>query len=118
MEVSKKDESLSEEGGDGITINKSKGWKARAQKKSDDDGSVKKAVPEAPKPLNVTLGDCLACSGCITSAEAVLIAEQSHEKVLEVLERKKKVFREGWKHFLIAFAYRNFCFSLAGSHHF
>lgn len=84
MEV-KKDK---EEGGDGITINKSKGWKARA-KKSEDGAAEMKAL-EPPKPLNVTLGDCLACSGCITSAEAVLIAEQSHEKVLEVLEKKKK----------------------------
>lgn len=92
VEVSKKDEVTDEAGDGGITINKSKGWKARAQKKSDDS-AIK--LPEAPKPLNVTLGDCLACSGCITSAEAVLIAEQSHEKVLEVLERKKKVLLNG-----------------------
>lgn len=85
----KKDEEVTEEAGDGITINKSKGWKARAKK--SDEGAAAKVAPQPPKPLNVTLGDCLACSGCITSAEAVLIAEQSHEKVLEVLEKKKKV---------------------------
>ena len=30
------------------------------------------------KKANITLNDCLACSGCITSAESILIAEQSH----------------------------------------
>lgn len=30
--------------------------------------------------------DCLACSGCITSAEGVLITQQSQEEVLKVLK--------------------------------
>lgn len=34
----------------------------------------------------VSLNDCLACSGCVTSAEAVLIAEQSNQKFIRVLE--------------------------------
>ncbi|KAK0212670.1 iron hydrogenase [Desarmillaria ectypa] len=34
----------------------------------------------------VNLNDCLACSGCITSAESVLITLQSHIEVLKVLE--------------------------------
>lgn len=85
----KKDVPLESGDGIGITINKSKGWKSRAKKV--DDVSLAPKEPETPKPLSVTLGDCLACSGCITSAEAVLIAEQSHEKVFEVLERKKQV---------------------------
>uniref|UniRef100_A0A8H7Y3A8 Cytosolic Fe-S cluster assembly factor NAR1 n=1 Tax=Psilocybe cubensis TaxID=181762 RepID=A0A8H7Y3A8_PSICU len=33
----------------------------------------------------ISLNDCLACSGCITSAESVLITMQSHTEVLEVL---------------------------------
>lgn len=32
----------------------------------------------------VTLNDCLACSGCITSAESVLIEQMSVEKFLEM----------------------------------
>lgn len=36
--------------------------------------------------VEITLGDCLACSGCITSAEGVLITQQSQEEVLKVLE--------------------------------
>lgn len=34
----------------------------------------------------VSLNDCLACSGCVTSAEAVLIAEQSNQKFLSKLQ--------------------------------
>ncbi|KAM5532571.1 hypothetical protein V8D89_013777 [Ganoderma adspersum] len=34
----------------------------------------------------ISLNDCLACSGCITSAESVLITMQSHTEVLHVLE--------------------------------
>ncbi|KIM30427.1 hypothetical protein M408DRAFT_285408 [Serendipita vermifera MAFF 305830] len=34
----------------------------------------------------ISLNDCLACSGCITSAESVLITMQSHEEVLAVLK--------------------------------
>lgn len=35
--------------------------------------------------VEITLQDCLACSGCITSAEGVLITQQSQEEVLKVL---------------------------------
>ena len=34
----------------------------------------------------ITLNDCLACSGCITSAESVLIQSQSDEEVKKVLK--------------------------------
>ncbi|KAI0356294.1 iron hydrogenase [Trametes cingulata] len=34
----------------------------------------------------ISLNDCLACSGCITSAESVLITMQSHTEVLNVLQ--------------------------------
>ncbi|KAJ4483409.1 iron hydrogenase [Lentinula aciculospora] len=33
----------------------------------------------------ISLNDCLACSGCITSAESVLITLQSHKEVLDFL---------------------------------
>ncbi|XP_004533876.1 probable cytosolic Fe-S cluster assembly factor GJ13047 [Ceratitis capitata] len=35
--------------------------------------------------VEITLQDCLACSGCITSAEGVLITQQSQEELLKVL---------------------------------
>ena len=37
-------------------------------------------------PAQITLTDCLACSGCVTSAEAVLISLQSHSEVLNALD--------------------------------
>uniref|UniRef100_A0A4W3JSW9 Nuclear prelamin A recognition factor-like protein n=1 Tax=Callorhinchus milii TaxID=7868 RepID=A0A4W3JSW9_CALMI len=37
----------------------------------------------------ITLNDCLACSGCITSAESVLIIQQSHEELYKVLNENK-----------------------------
>ncbi|KAL2023243.1 hypothetical protein VTK56DRAFT_3366 [Thermocarpiscus australiensis] len=43
------------------------------------------APPNAP-PAQISLTDCLACSGCVTSAEAVLVSLQSHAEVLNVLD--------------------------------
>ncbi|OLY83593.1 Cytosolic Fe-S cluster assembly factor NARFL [Smittium mucronatum] len=37
----------------------------------------------------VNLADCLACSGCVTTAEAVLINLQSYEQILEKISSKK-----------------------------
>ncbi|KAJ7989715.1 hypothetical protein DPEC_G00307400 [Dallia pectoralis] len=37
----------------------------------------------------ISLNDCLACSGCITSAESVLITQQSHEEIYKVLRNNK-----------------------------
>lgn len=38
------------------------------------------------EPTQISLTDCLACSGCVTSAEAVLVSLQSHNEVLSVLD--------------------------------
>lgn len=35
--------------------------------------------------VEITLADCLACSGCITSAESVLVTQQSQEELLRYL---------------------------------
>lgn len=37
-------------------------------------------------PAQISLTDCLACSGCVTSAEAVLVSLQSHAEVLQELD--------------------------------
>ncbi|GFO32095.1 cytosolic Fe-S cluster assembly factor narfl [Plakobranchus ocellatus] len=37
----------------------------------------------------ITLNDCLACSGCITSAESVLITQQSQDELYRVLEENR-----------------------------
>jgi iron only hydrogenase large subunit-like protein len=48
-------------------------------------GGFKQAVPQANGALKVTLHDCLACSGCITSAETVLLQHQSTDELLQKL---------------------------------
>lgn len=42
-------------------------------------------------PAEISLTDCLACSGCVTSAEAVLVSLQSHEEVLSTLRKHPSV---------------------------
>jgi iron only hydrogenase large subunit-like protein len=56
---------------------------------SIDDGA-KQGLTEA----NISLQDCLACSGCITSAEEVLLAKQTHKVLLDDLKKytSQKVF--------------------------
>ncbi|CAG9530838.1 unnamed protein product [Cercopithifilaria johnstoni] len=49
----------------------------RNRSKKNDNSAVKK--------VSITLNDCLSCSGCITSAETILIKEQSKPKFLEGL---------------------------------
>jgi iron only hydrogenase large subunit-like protein len=48
---------------------------------------IKPKVVNNRKLATVSLNDCLACSGCITSAESILIQEQSYEKVIEKLDQ-------------------------------
>lgn len=44
------------------------------------------AAAKTNAPAEISLTDCLACSGCVTSAEAVLVSLQSHSEVLSVLD--------------------------------
>ena len=50
----------------------------------ETSGGVKKM-----EKATITLADCLACSGCVTSAETVLIEQQSAEQVYRVLAQKQ-----------------------------
>lgn len=56
---------------------------------------VKKAEKVAPPvnsdPVKISLKDCLACSGCITSAETVMLEKQSLEEFLLNIESGKAV---------------------------
>lgn len=45
--------------------------------------------------VQVTLNDCLACSGCITSAEGVLINQQNFTEVLKILSENKNLKEHG-----------------------
>ncbi|KAM9013333.1 cytosolic iron-sulfur assembly component 3 isoform 2-T2 [Ara ararauna] len=50
----------------------------------NQDGGAQKL-----EKAKITLNDCLACSGCITSAESVLITQQSHEELYKMLTFNK-----------------------------
>ncbi|NXU61300.1 NARFL factor, partial [Horornis vulcanius] len=67
--------------------------KAAAKIRIEADGSYFQVNQdgEAQKleKAKITLNDCLACSGCITSAESVLISQQSHEELCKVLALNK-----------------------------
>ncbi|GAB2212907.1 hypothetical protein Droror1_Dr00020909 [Drosera rotundifolia] len=45
----------------------------------------------APEPVKISLKDCLACSGCITSAETVMLEKQSSEEFLASINKGKAV---------------------------
>ncbi|CAG8709236.1 7586_t:CDS:2 [Dentiscutata erythropus] len=47
------------------------------------------------QPASITLEDCLACSGCITSAESVLITMQSQEELYNILKNNKQAIIDG-----------------------
>ena len=71
---------------------------ARSSKDDRDNGflsevsvvvSVKKE--KGNKAVKVSLSDCLACSGCVTSAETVLMEQQSVEEFTRVIEKREKI---------------------------
>ncbi|ORY15576.1 cytosolic Fe-S cluster assembly factor NAR1 [Clohesyomyces aquaticus] len=49
------------------------------------------AASAPPPPAQISLTDCLACSGCVTSAEAVLVSLQSHSEVLTTLDSHRSL---------------------------
>jgi hypothetical protein len=70
----------------------------RARIELDDDGMGVVEIDAAGEKnkletAKITLNDCLACSGCITSAESVLITQQSKEEFysnLAAVKQKKE----------------------------
>ncbi|XP_074512892.1 cytosolic Fe-S cluster assembly factor narfl isoform X1 [Sebastes fasciatus] len=74
-----------------VKIEKKQGSLAKIQ--IEDDGSYVQVNQDGGKQklekAKISLNDCLACSGCITSAESVLIQQQSHEELLKVLLNNK-----------------------------
>ncbi|XP_008854364.1 cytosolic iron-sulfur assembly component 3 isoform X1 [Nannospalax galili] len=59
----------------------------------EDDGSYFQVNSDGKtqklEKAKVSLNDCLACSGCVTSAETVLITQQSHKELQKVLNANK-----------------------------
>ncbi|QRV94159.1 cytosolic Fe-S cluster assembly factor NARFL-like protein [Ceratobasidium sp. AG-Ba] len=66
------------------------------------------------KQAQISLNDCLACSGCITSAESVLISMQSHEEVLKAVESNPPPSHPDHKTFVMSIAPQSLA-SLAAS---
>ncbi|RZC37495.1 Fe hyd lg C, Ank 2 and/or zf-C3HC4 3 domain containing protein [Asbolus verrucosus] len=56
----------------------------------DTDGTAQKL-----QKVEISLSDCLACSGCITSAESVLVTQQSQEEILRVFEENNALKNAG-----------------------
>uniref|UniRef100_A0A671YE67 Nuclear prelamin A recognition factor-like protein n=1 Tax=Sparus aurata TaxID=8175 RepID=A0A671YE67_SPAAU len=75
-----------------VKVEKKQG-KSVAKIQIEDDGSYVQVNQDGGKQklqkAKITLNDCLACSGCITSAESVLITQQSHEELFKVLHNNK-----------------------------
>ncbi|KAL0237015.1 hypothetical protein PCE1_000412 [Barthelona sp. PCE] len=44
------------------------------------------------KSIRITVDDCLACSGCITSAESILLETQSSDILIEKMKEEEKLF--------------------------
>ncbi|KFV18488.1 Cytosolic Fe-S cluster assembly factor NARFL, partial [Tauraco erythrolophus] len=67
--------------------------KAAAKIRIEADGSYfqinQDGEAQKLEKAKITLNDCLACSGCITSAESVLITQQSHEELCKILTFNK-----------------------------
>lgn len=73
-----------------VTIEKTKS-KTGAKISIQDDGYYEETSKglQKLKKVEITLQDCLACSGCITSAEGVLITQQSQEELMKVLNENQ-----------------------------
>nr|CAD7407694.1 unnamed protein product [Timema cristinae] len=65
-----------------------------ARIKIQDDGSyvqLREGREHKLQKVEISLSDCLACSDCITSAESVLITQQSHEEVIKVFQENLRL---------------------------
>lgn len=68
----------------------SSGDKSSNENKSLDVIDSTTYTTSIKKKATVTLSDCLACSGCVTSAEAVLMEHHSIEKLKELCTQQKQ----------------------------
>jgi len=77
-----------------VKVEKRVNSKAGVKIQIEDDGSYieENALGEKKKleKASITLADCLACSGCITSAETVLIEQQSNKQLYKIFSEKKE----------------------------
>jgi len=71
-----------------VKVEKTKG---KVKVSRDKDGTYKNTKGMTLEKAKITLEDCLACSGCVTSAETVLITQQSVDEFKLALQNGKKV---------------------------
>eukprot|EP00088_Acartia_fossae_P004118 TRINITY_DN11754_c0_g1_i3.p1 TRINITY_DN11754_c0_g1~~TRINITY_DN11754_c0_g1_i3.p1 ORF type:complete len:477 (+),score=101.59 TRINITY_DN11754_c0_g1_i3:63-1493(+) len=68
--------------------------KGTAKIQIEDDGSYieenEKGEKKQLEKASITLADCLACSGCITSAESILIEQQSNAQLYKIFKEKSE----------------------------
>ena len=57
-----------------------------SQEASNGDGDGNDGGQVRVHPVKISLHDCLACSGCVTSAETVLLEQQSFVHFLDILQ--------------------------------
>ncbi|XP_045785688.1 probable cytosolic Fe-S cluster assembly factor GL21135 isoform X1 [Maniola jurtina] len=79
-----------------VKIEKTKS-KTGAKIKIGEDGyfDLSSGKEQKLQKVEITLADCLACSGCITSAESVLVTRQSQEELLRVFSERKYTDTKG-----------------------
>lgn len=79
-----------------VKIEKTKS-KTGAKIKIGEDGyfDISGGQEQKLKKVEITLADCLACSGCITSAESVLVTKQSQEELLRIFSERKYMDKNG-----------------------
>lgn len=53
---------------------------------------------EKLESASISLNDCLACSGCVTSAESVLISMQSQDELFKILQDNKLAIEQNQPH--------------------
>ncbi|GLU15796.1 hypothetical protein SLE2022_322610 [Rubroshorea leprosula] len=66
-----------------------KGLKSTAKK--PDNPQVSSTSNQQTEPVKISLKDCLACSGCITSAETVMLEKQSLDEFLSNINKGRAV---------------------------
>ncbi|EDQ92124.1 uncharacterized protein MONBRDRAFT_22967 [Monosiga brevicollis MX1] len=76
-----------------VQVNRPEGDAAKgARIEIEPDGSYVQLAQDGKKTklerAKITLNDCLACSGCITSAESVLVQMQNHDELRRALREK------------------------------
>ena len=64
---------------------------SNAYEVTTEDELAASAPRTQEQTAQISLTDCLACAGCVTSAEAVLVGLQSHEEVVSTLDSFESV---------------------------